>query len=165
VNPAPVILVAEDSDDDFVLLRCAFESAGFPHKLVGVANGVEAVDYLYAEEPYDNRSSFPFPDLLVLDLQMPVMDGFEVLAAIKGGTRFRYLPIVVLSSIDDPVFMQEAFNLGATDFVIKPTSMDDRIEMVRKLRSRWFKAETRPAIGRILNPWSVQPKQEPKKSW
>ena len=164
VNPAPVILAAEDNDDDFVLLRCAFESAGFPHKLVGVVNGVEAVDYLYADEPFTNRSAFPFPDLMLLDLQMPVMDGIAVLAAIKERREFCSLPIVVLSSTDDRKLIREAFQLGAKDVLTKPLTMSDRIDLVRQLRSRWLAAETKPVIGRMLNPWAVQP-QQPKKSW
>jgi CheY-like chemotaxis protein len=152
---AHVILVAEDNDDDFVLLRCAFESAGLPHRLIGVGNGVDAVDYLFAEVPYTNRSAYPFPDLLLLDLHMPVMDGFEVLAALKGRSQFRCLPIVVLSSVDDPLFIQEALKLGATDFLIKSISMADRVEMAQGLHSRWLKGEKRAAGSwRNFNTWS-----------
>ena len=148
MNPAPVILAAEDNDDDFVLLRCAFESAGFPHKLVGVINGVEAVDYLYADEPFTNRSIFPFPDLLLLDLQMPVMDGISVLAALKERIEFRSLPIIVLSSTDDSEVIREAYKLGAKDVLTKPLTMSERIDMVRELHSRWLAAETKPITGR-----------------
>jgi CheY-like chemotaxis protein len=165
VSPPYVILVAEDNEDDLVLLRCALKSAGLPHKLIRVADGIEAVDYLYANEPFTNRSTSPFPDLLLLDLQMPVMDGFAVLAALKGRPQFRSLPIVVLSSVDDPLFIQQALNSGATDFVIKPVTTDDRIEMLRRLHSRWLATETKPAIGRIPHPWAVPPPgQESRKS-
>src|SRR5262245_61614947 len=153
---AHVILVAEDNDDDFVLLRCAFESAGLPHRLIGVADGLDAINYLYADKPYTNRSAYPFPDLMVLDLQMPVVDGFEVLATIKGRTQFQCLPIVVLSSVDDPIIIQQALNLGATDFMTKPITSADRIEMARKLHSRWLEGEKKTAVGvRNFNPWSV----------
>jgi CheY-like chemotaxis protein len=156
VASAHVILVAEDNDDDFVLLRCAFESAGLPHRLIGIPNGVDAVDYLYAEVPYTNRSAYPFPDLLLLDLHMPVMDGFEVLAALKGRAQFRCLPIVVLSSVDDPLIIQEALKLGATDFLIKPVSMAERVEMAQGLHSCWLKGEKRPAGSwRKFNSWAV----------
>jgi len=166
--PAHVILVAEDNDDDFVLLRCAFESVRVPHKLIGVANGVDAINYLYADEPYTNRSAYPFPDLMLLDLQMPVMDGFEVLAALKGRRQFLCLPIVVVSSVDDPLFIHQALNCGATDFYIKPVAMEERIEMVRKLQARWLRFEDDPPPGRrIFNSWSFRfpnGAPEPKKS-
>jgi CheY-like chemotaxis protein len=151
-----VILVAEDNDDDFVLLRCAFESAGLPHRLIGVEDGLDAINYLYADRPYTNRSAFPFPDLMLLDLQMPVVDGFEVLATVKGRIQFRCLPIVVLSSVDDPLFIQQALNFGTTDFLIKPVSMEERIEQARGLHSRWLEGEERPVVRLSnLNPWAV----------
>src|SRR5262249_8416618 len=117
-----------------------------------------------ADEPYINRSAFPFPDLLLLDLQMPVMDGFEVLAALKGQRQFRCLPIVVVSSVDDPLIIHEALSLGATDFWIKPIAMEERIEMVRQLQSRWLKVENEPLPGpAIVNPWSFRfPHDMPK---
>jgi len=163
VTQPHIILVAEDNDDDFLLLRCAFESAGLPHRLIGVVNGVEAVNYLFAEEPFTNRSAYPSPDLVLLDLQMPVMDGIEVLAAVKGRREFRHLPIVVLSSIDDPEIIREVRKLGAKDFLMKPVTMEERIKMVRGLHSRWLKGKNKTIVGRRnINPWHVRP-ADPKK--
>jgi CheY-like chemotaxis protein len=153
---AHVILVAEDNDDDFVLLRCAFESAGLPHRLIGAQDGLDAINYLYADKPYTNRSAYPFPDLILLDLQMPVVDGLEVLATLKGRVQFRSLPIVILSSVDDPLIMQQAYHLGAADFLIKPVTSSERIEMARGLHSRWLAGENRPDVRlRNFNPWAV----------
>jgi two-component system, response regulator len=151
-----VILVAEDNDDDFVLLRCAFESAGLPHRLIGVQDGLDAINYLFADNPYTNRSAFPFPDLMLLDLQMPVVDGFEVLATLKGRTQFKCLPIVVLSSVDDPLTIQQVLNFGATDFLTKPVTTDERIVMARGLHWRWLKGEDRRVISSgLFNSWTV----------
>jgi len=174
VTPAPVILVAENNDDDFVLLRCAFESAGVPHRLIGVPNGVDAINYLFADEPFTNRSAYPFPDLVLLDIHMYLMDGIEVLAAIKERIEFQHLPIIVMSSIDEPKIIQEALKFGAKDYLIKPITMDERIEMVRELDSRWLKTQRRvsPAQDkggaktvpgqRNFNPWLIQPSELPR---
>ena len=161
---AHVILVAEDNDDDFVLLRCAFESAGLPHRLIGAQDGLDAINYLYADKPYTNRSAFPFPDLMLLDLQMPVVDGFEVLASVKGRSQFQCLPIVILSSVDDPIIIQRAYHLGAADFLTKPITSAERIEMARGLHVRWLEGEKKPVV-RLgnFNPWSV-PRPTPDKS-
>jgi len=165
VNPGHVILAVEDNDDDFVLLRCALESAGFPHKLVGVANGVDAINYLYADDPFTNRSAYPFPDLVLMDLQMPFVDGIGVLAAVKDRIEFRSLPIVVLSSVEDPATIHKVLKLGAKDFLIKPVTMEDRVKMVRGLYSRWLKGNEKPALSRRnFNSWAV-PLHAQKKSW
>lgn len=168
VTPAPVILVAEDNDDDFVLLRCALESAGLPHRLIGVLNGVDALNYLCANEPFANRSAYPFPDLVLLDLDMPVMDGFEVLAQLKEQSQFRYLPIVIMSAIDDPLVIQQVLNAGAKDYLIKPVTMDERIGMIRTLHWRWLKSARGPGTGeRNNNTLSISPPEsirDPKNS-
>jgi two-component system response regulator len=147
VIAAPVILVAEDNDDDFVMLRCAFESTGWPHRLIGVPNGVDAINYLYADEPFTNRAAYPFPDLVLLDLHMYLMDGIEVLGAIKERVEFRQLPIVVLSSIEEPEIVDEVLKLGAKDYLIKPVTTEERIEMVRGLQSRWLAVQARETLG------------------
>jgi CheY-like chemotaxis protein len=155
--PTPhVILVAENNDDDFVLLRCAFESAGLPHRLIGVGDGLDTINYLYADKPYTNRSAYPFPDLLLLDLQMPDVDGLEVLATVKGRTQFQCLPIVVLSSVDDPLIIQQALKLGATDYLMKPVTTEERMVVALGLHSRWLTGEKRPGVSWNFNPWAVQ---------
>jgi two-component system response regulator len=163
VTPAPVILVAENNDDDFVLLRCAFESARLRHRLIGVPNGVDAINYLFADEPFTNRSAYPFPDLVLVDIHMYLMDGIEVLAALKERIEFRHLPIVVLSSIDEPKIIQEALKFGAKDYLIKPITMEERIEMVRGLDSRWLRTQRQVSLGdqRNFNSWLIQPSELP----
>jgi YesN/AraC family two-component response regulator len=83
---------------------------------------------------------------------MPIMDGIAVLAAVKDRIEFRSLPIVVLSSIDDPEIIHKALKLGAKNFLIKPVTMSERIEMVRQLHSHWLPTATAPVARRILNP-------------
>ena len=121
----PVILVAEDNDDEFVLLRCAFESSGFSYRLIGVANGAEALDYLYAEEGYSNRAAYPFPDLMLLDLHMPVLNGFEVLDWIKAQTFPVPMHVVVLSGSEHTEDKERAARLGAEDYLMKPIKPGD----------------------------------------
>jgi CheY-like chemotaxis protein len=102
----------------------------------------------------------PFPDLVLLDIHMYLMDGIEVLAALKERIEFQHLPIVVLSSIEEPKTIQEALKLGANDYLIKPITMEERIEMVRRLDLRWLKAQRQgpsTVVGhRNFNPWSIQ---------
>src|SRR6185436_11022245 len=94
---APV-LVAEDEETDAMLLRWAFEKAGVAQPLVVARDGKEAVDYLEGEGDCADRVRHPFPCLLILDLKMPRMDGFDVLAWLGERPRFNHLPPIVLSS-------------------------------------------------------------------
>ena len=158
----PVILVAEDNDDEFVLLRCAFELAELPHKLIGVVDGREALNYLHAEEGYTNRARFPFPDLMLLDLYMPVMDGLEVLAAVSNRFEFLSLPIVVLSADDDPLTPLTARRLGAKEYIVKPLTMSERVEMVRGLHARWLAGRKPPLERAWSNVWGVRLEEEPR---
>ena len=163
MNWPPVILVAEDSDAEFVLLRCAFESAGLPHRLVSVAHGREALDYLYGEEGYSNREKFPFPDLMLVDLHMPVMNGFEVLAAVGRRFEFQNLAIVVLSSDDDPVAIRSAVRLGANEYILKPQLTVERVKVVRHLYERWLSGREKVAPeGRALGARLADEKVERK---
>jgi CheY-like chemotaxis protein len=160
----PVILVAEDNDDEFVLLRCAFESAGLPHRLIGVVNGAEALAYLYADDVYSNRAAYPFPDLMLLDQRMPVMDGFQVLAALNGRIEFQSLPIIVLSSMNDPKATRMALRLGAKDCILKPLTISERIDMVRSLCSRWLAGRDRPPSQPTnFNSWGYRASDQDQK--
>src|SRR6266404_160025 len=92
------ILVAEDDADDVFLLRRATRKAGLSHRVFDVVDGTMVISYLGGEPPFDNRLDYPFPDLLLLDLKMPKMNGFDVLAWLKGRPDMGSLPVVVLSS-------------------------------------------------------------------
>jgi CheY-like chemotaxis protein len=110
---ASVILLAEDDENDVFLLKRSLEKAEVRNLVVHVQNGQKAIDYLKGLEPYCDRSRYPFPGLLLLDLKMPLLDGFDVLAWLQKTAEFRDLPAVVLSSSVLEYDMQKARSLGA----------------------------------------------------
>jgi len=132
------ILFAEDDPDDFVFMRRAFEKSGSHYNLVHVPNGEEAVDYLHGDGPYHDRAQYPFPDLLLLDLKMPMMDGFDVLAWLRQQPRARDLPVVVLTGSNQDRDVQLAREMGAADYQIKPHETDALEALVHNLEIRWL---------------------------
>src|SRR5438270_7458616 len=108
-----VILLAEDLADHVLLVRRALDQAGVKNPLFVVRDGEEALEYLYGEGKYANRHEYPLPDLLLLDLKMPKMDGFEVLRVVRGDRRFATLRIIVLTSSEDIYDVNKAYELGA----------------------------------------------------
>src|SRR5213594_4663452 len=97
LNNIPILL-AEDDKNDIFLMRRAFDSAGFLNPLYVVHNGQEVVDYLEGAGQFSRREKYPVPGLLLLDLKMPLMDGFDVLAWLRGHHQFDTLPVVVITS-------------------------------------------------------------------
>ena len=96
------VLLAEDSPDDAFMIKHACENADIPHRLVQVADGAAAIDYLAGNGAYTNRSKNPLPDLVFLDIKMPRRDGHEVLAWIRGQPAFQGLPVIMLTNSEDP---------------------------------------------------------------
>ncbi len=92
------VLLAEDDDNDVILIRRAFERLGLIRRLVAVADGEQIIPYLRAEGKYADRQSFPFPDLLLLDHRMPRLSGLDVLYWLRTEPRFERLPVLVLSN-------------------------------------------------------------------
>ncbi len=133
-----VVLVAEDDENDVLLLRLAFKRAGLGHSIVSVPNGKEAVSYLAGDLPYADRTRHPLPQLVLLDLKMPVMHGFDVLAWLRTQPDLRHRPVVVLSSSGLQSDMDKARRLGAADYRVKPASLEQLIDLVRELAERWL---------------------------
>src|SRR5262245_39720959 len=133
-----VILVAEDEDNDFFLLERALKKHNGNLILLRVKDGVEAISYLAGTDGFADRSRFPRPDLLLLDLKMPRKDGFELLEWIRSQRVLNGLIAVVLSSSRQDSDISRAYELGANSYVTKPNDYDGLIEMSRVLLSYWL---------------------------
>ncbi len=138
MNGIKTVLVADDDQNDVFFLRRAFDKAGLPYPLHDVRDGQEAIDYLSGNANYQDRSQFPLPDLLLLDLKMPRMSGFDVLEWLETRQELSHLPVVILSSSDQPSDIEKAQALGADDYHVKPIHFDDLMELARKITSRWL---------------------------
>src|SRR5437762_3999648 len=109
------ILLAEDDKNDIFLMRRAFDTAGFQNPLFVVHNGQEAIHYLDGVGEYASRDKYPLPGLLLLDLKMPLMDGFDVLAWLRVHSQFDSLPLVVLSSSRHEFDVEKSRQMGVFD--------------------------------------------------
>jgi len=139
-NPKNV-LVADDSGDDFVLIRQAFRRAGLPHKLDQVLDGEQALAYLMGEPPFSDRKQFPFPDLMLLDVMMPRATGFDVLSFLRERPDVPVPLIVILSGSVLPEDSKKALELGAKEYFTKPREIKGFTELARTIDERWLRED------------------------
>jgi CheY-like chemotaxis protein len=132
-SPLAPILAAEDEESDAFLLRYAFQKAGISAPLVLVRDGASAVEYLNGDAPYSDRSKFPLPATMLLDLKMPRMSGFDVLRWIADRPKLRAIPVYVLSSSSAPADMRAASELGARGYFVKPHDLHEYVALIRRL--------------------------------
>jgi CheY-like chemotaxis protein len=137
-SPIPCVLVAEDHEDDVFFLRRAFEKAAVPCYLVVARDGQETVDYLGGYPPYTDRAVHPFPNLLLLDLRMPRMNGFDVLAWLRARPQFKDLPVILFTTSDMDLDLHRAQALGVSEYCVKPPSSEQLIQLVKDLAGRWL---------------------------
>ena len=140
---APV-LAAEDEETDGFLLQMVFKKTGLFNVLVIVRDGQEAVNYLAGGPPYADRSLHPLPGLLLLDLKMPRIDGFEVLKWVRQQPGLSSLRVVVLTSSEDIRDVNVAYKLGANSFMVKPMDFEDVVHMSQFLSRYWLKLSKAP---------------------
>jgi CheY-like chemotaxis protein len=126
----PVILLVEDDRNDVFFMRRALEQAGVRAGLRIVSDGEEAMDYLTGHGKFADRSQFPLPSLLLLDLKMPLANGFDVLAWLHSQPTLDYLPAIVLTSSPEDRDREKAAELGAARYFIKPPSPEMVTEMI-----------------------------------
>jgi len=143
-----VILLADDSEDDALLIRQAFQKAFIPSPLYVVTSGEEAIAYLKGEFKYSNRDEYPLPDLLLLDLKMPGTDGFQVLRWIRQTPGLSELRVLVLTSSDHIRDVNEAYTLGANSFMVKPTDFQNFIELSKSIQDYWLLKSKAPETQR-----------------
>ena len=132
------ILVVEDDPNDLFFLKRAFSAIQTKCRMQAVGDGAEAIDYLWGVDDYADRQQFPLPTLILMDLKMPRVDGFEFLAWLRREPGVRSIPVVVLSSSNLPVDVQRAYELGANSFVVKAQDNAGLPDMLRTLASYWL---------------------------
>jgi CheY-like chemotaxis protein len=143
-----VILLADDRDDDVFLIRRSFLKANIINPLFVVRDGEEAMHYLAGEGKYSNRDEYPLPDLLLLDLKMPRMDGFEVLRWVREQAGLKALRVVVLTSSDEVRDVNAAYQLGANSFLVKPIDFEHFVKVSQALKGYWLWLNKTPEIFR-----------------
>jgi CheY-like chemotaxis protein len=147
-----VILLAEDEEDYVLLIRHAFSQAGIVNPLHVVWNGEEAIAYLKGEGKYANRDEYPLPDLFLLDIKMPRVNGFEVLSWMKQQPSLASLRVLVLTSSADLRDVNEAYRLGANSFLVKPLDFQDFTSLSRLINDFWLGASKAPEVFRPPRP-------------
>lgn len=138
----PTLLVVEDARDHAILVRVAARRAlpGLDVRVAG--DGREGIAYLAGTPPFQDRRSHPVPDLIILDLLMPEVDGFAVLEWVQGQSSLRNVPIVVLTSSEHKDHQERSLGLGAVAFYRKPADLDSLGDTVRSIVEEWIQAPT-----------------------
>ena len=137
MDPSLSVLVAEDDESDAFLMQRAFHSFGLMRPPHIVGDGGEAIAYIAGEGRYSDRMAFPCPALIILDLKMPRVDGFQVLKWLNEHPDFRVIPTIVLSSSADPRDVKHSYCLGANGYLCKPSGFADFKEMLGKVIAYW----------------------------
>jgi len=132
----PAFLVAEDAESDVLFLRRAIEQAGADLPIVVVMDGQQTIDYLSGRGPYGDRTRYPMPSVLLLDLKMPRKSGLEVLEWMKS-ERLESPKVIVMTSSDQPGDVHRAYELGAVAYIVKPASLGILKKIVLELAAFW----------------------------
>ena len=144
MGEAATLLVVEDNAHDVFLLKRAFIKAGINVPMHIVNDGQEAVDYLIGQEPYANRKEYPLPTLLLLDLKMPRLSGFDVIRWVREHKGLRRLPILVLSSSGLGKDVNRAYDLGANSYLLKPSRFEDLEVLAEDVERYWCQRNRGP---------------------
>ncbi len=147
IRNGSTILLVEDSPDDVLLVRRAFQKAGIENPIVAVENGDEALAYLNGTGVYADRQKYPLPTLTLLDLKLPRRSGLEVLAWVRQHSGIKRMPIIVLTSSRDEDDINRAYDLGANSYLVKPVAFDDLLRLVRSLEGYWLSLNVRPDVS------------------
>lgn len=133
-----VILYADDDPEDRMLAQEAFEEGKLLNKLCFVEDGEALMDYLHGWGKYADRDAYPLPGLILLDLNMPKKDGWDVLRELKADEQLRKIPVVVLTTSDDVEDVEKTYHLGVSSFITKPVRFESLVETVKTLSKYWF---------------------------
>jgi two-component system, response regulator len=133
-----VILLVEDNPDDELLTLRALRKNNVLNEVVVARDGVEALDYLFGTGEYAGRDTSVTPQLILLDLKLPKIDGLEVLKRLRADERTRLLPVVILTSSREQQDMLDGYGLGANSYVRKPVNFEQFVQAIEQLKLYWL---------------------------
>lgn len=146
------ILVADDDADDRLMIHDALKENRLANDLHFVEDGEDLMRYLHGQGKYADRAAYPLPGLILLDLNMPKMDGREALREIKGDDHLRGIPVVVLTTSKAEEDIYRTYNLGVNSFITKPVTFESLVVITRELGRYWFEIVELPAAARAGAP-------------
>jgi CheY-like chemotaxis protein len=143
-----VILLVEDNPDDEALTLRALKKNNILNQVVVARDGAEALDYLFSTGKYAGRDVNLMPQIVLLDLKLPKVDGLEVLRQLRADERTKLLPVVILTSSNEEQDRYRGYDMGANSYVRKPVDFNQFIEAVRQLGLYWLVLNERPPARR-----------------
>jgi len=146
MNPIE-ILMADDDKDDQLLTKKALEKSRLINNLHFVDDGVHLVDYLYHRNGYEDKTRFPRPDLILLDLNMPRMDGREALRIIKNDESLKRMPVIILTTSQEDKEILNSYDLGANSYITKPVDFSNFLDAMAVLSEYWISIVKLPPHG------------------
>lgn len=135
--PAQILLV-DDNPMDVILTLDAFNEAKLNNNINVARDGEEALEYIFGKGQFADRTKFPMPSLILLDLKMPGIDGFEVLRQIKNTEKLKRIPVIILTSSKEEGDLALSYDIGANSYLVKPVNFNGFIEVVKKIDDYWF---------------------------
>lgn len=144
------ILLVDDDPNDRLLIERAFQKAGLKDVLKTVPGGAEAIDYLRGLGRYADRDRHPLPFLVLLDLKMPSVGGFEVLQWVRSQANLKRVLVVVLTSSNLQTDVDRAYELGANSYLVKPVEFDEMVSMIRRFEVYWTEINRVPTTPSAL---------------
>ncbi|MES9818688.1 MAG: response regulator [Candidatus Thiodiazotropha sp.] len=133
-----VILLVDDSRMDVELTLDAFKEARLSNRIEVSYSGQKALDYLFGNGHFADRTKHPLPDLILLDLKMPGVDGFEVLKRVKGTPLIKRIPVVILTSSKEEGDRALSYDIGANSYLVKPVAFTGFVDVVRQIEDYWL---------------------------
>lgn len=140
------ILLVEDNRMDVELTLDAFREVQLMNPVHVVPTGQEALDYLFGRGQYADREAYPLPRLILLDLKLPGIDGFEVLRRIKTAPVLKRLPVIILTSSKEDKDRLLSYDSGANSYLVKPVSFEGFLDMVRHIKGYWLLLNAEPPL-------------------
>jgi two-component system, response regulator len=131
------VLMAEDNPHDVLATKRAWQQFGFNNHLYIVSDGEECLEYLFHQGKYQDSNVFPSPDVILLDLKLPKLDGHQVLQRIRAEKRFRFLPVIILTNSTLETDRNKGYEFGCTAFLKKPVGYANFANLLKSIRTFW----------------------------